>query len=216
MRKSKYFMIRVIDKEVNIFLATGLQQQQSNKTPFTTTTTTKMQSEENTYGFEMASKEASKAIHRSCKEHQEFFKLSQSTAASNGTARRGGTLNKNGSTAKNGGSIVNGGGGASTANSQRPAPMLVRVPSRRYQRMGLPDGSENTSGHMSLMKREVTGGGGGFENSAFNNSGMSRHNSTPSLMKSGGHFNGSQTRYTTSPYHVTCYDTSMMGTKHER
>ena len=173
-----------------------------------------MQSEENTYGFEMASKEASKAIHRSCKEHQEFFKLSQSTAANNGTVRRGGTLNKNGSTSKNGGSIVNG-SSASAANSQRPAPMLVRVPSRRYQRMGLPDGSENTSGHMSLVKREVTGGGG-FENGAFHNSGMSRHNSTPSLMKSGGHINGSQTRYTTSPYHVTCYDTSMMGTKHER
>ena len=27
-------------------------------------------------------------------------------------------------------------------NGDRPAPILVRVPSRRYQRMGIPDGSD--------------------------------------------------------------------------
>lgn len=158
----------------------------------------------------MANKEASKAIHRSCKEHQEFFKLSQSTAAANAFNSRRGTLNK--SLTKQNGSLANGSqlGPSSLTESSanlhhRPAPTLVRVPSRRYQRMGLPDGCSEKGG---FGKREVTGG---FENGAFSN-GMSRHNSTPSLLK-----NGLQTRYTTSPYHVTTtYEQSLMGTKHER
>ena len=67
-------------------------------------------------------------IHKNCKEHREFFRLSQNglNQTLNGKYGAKPPINRK----------------SVAANVDRPTPTLVRVPSRRYQRMGIPDGSE--------------------------------------------------------------------------
>ncbi|KAJ6220117.1 hypothetical protein RDWZM_005929 [Blomia tropicalis] len=144
-RKGRYFMVKVIDKE----------------------------NEENTYGFELSNKDASKMIHKNCKEHREFFRLSQNglNQTLNGKYGAKPPINRK----------------SVAANVDRPTPTLVRVPSRRYQRMGIPDGSEAPKNEFNQEN--------GYHESKPN--GMSRHNSTPSLMK--GSVIVSSTRYA-NPY----------------
>lgn len=133
----------------------------------------------------MANKEASKQIRKNCKEHQEFFKLSQNTTISRRSTLKGST--KSATLTRPSGS-----------HADRPAPILVRVPSRRYQRLGKPDGSEN--GNQGGVRTES-----GFIDGKGNPP-MLRHNSTPSLMKGGS----LGTRYSNGTEH---YD---LGQKYER
>ena len=166
-----------------------------------------MQNEENTYGFEMANKTASKQVYNSCKEHQTFFKLCQDNAHRKSALRQ--TNSK-----------VNSLNRSNVTNGDRPAPTLVRVPSRRYQRMGMPDGSEGLDNTFFLIfqiikwlfckattKSELSAHENGFIEAKPSTYGaMSRHNSTPSLMKTVS----LGMRYT-SPY--AQYDS---GNNHER
>lgn len=90
------------------------------------------QSESNTYGFELPSKQACKHLYSCCREHQAFFKLTQGGDENlgplagftsrfrfngdNNSVRKSITLRSN------------------NTLHDRPPSAVVRVPSRRYQR----------------------------------------------------------------------------------
>ena len=101
------------------------------------------QNEEKTYGFELSNKIACKQMWKCCKEHQNFFRLTQSSVQMSSKSGPKNRFRNNDSSLK-----------ALHLNDQyieRPPPTVVRVPSRRYQRrIGQPDGADGkmSSNHL--------------------------------------------------------------------
>ena len=109
-RKDKYFMLQVVEKS----------------------------NENNTYGFELPSKQACKHLWKCCTEHQEFFRLTQNRDRLNpSNSRFGGFTSRFRYSARS----LNKDDRSNHNRDTRPSPVIVRVPSRRYQRRQ-PDGSE--------------------------------------------------------------------------
>ncbi|KAH9422746.1 hypothetical protein DERP_003426, partial [Dermatophagoides pteronyssinus] len=149
-RKGKFFMIKVIDKN-NV---------------------------DKTYGFEMYDRISTNRIYKSCKDHKEFFKLSQSI-------RMQPILMSN--QLNDGNKFSSSSNGAIRMINQdfnRPNPSLIRVSSRRFRRTGVPDGSENGDSKLNKNEQFYEGGGGGGGNSnKCLQSNICRFNSTPSIPK---------------------------------
>ncbi|XP_054159627.1 band 4.1-like protein 4 [Oppia nitens] len=161
IRKGKYFMIKVIDKN----------------------------NEEKTYGFELVNKSASKQIWKCCTEHQNFFKLTQNTLQIDtkpGLSQKfktSSTLSK----------------GFQENVIERPPPMVVRVPSRRYQRrMGQPDGADAGA----IDKDEAYKENGYIEvKSSILMPAINRHNSSSAIHKPPYSGFGDTQSLISAPYH---------------
>ncbi|XP_022246371.1 LOW QUALITY PROTEIN: band 4.1-like protein 4 [Limulus polyphemus] len=107
--KGKYFMLRVRDKN----------------------------NDENTYGFELPSKQACKHLWKCCVEHHAFFRLTQVREVPGSSGKMFSLSSRfrySGRTQKQ---------MQLDLQQNRPPPTVTRVPSRRYQkRLGQPDGAD--------------------------------------------------------------------------
>ncbi|XP_046908897.2 uncharacterized protein LOC124490445 [Dermatophagoides farinae] len=156
-RKGKFFMIKVIDKN-NV---------------------------DKTYGFEMYDRPSTNRIYKSCKDHKEFFKLSQSIRMQPSYL----LSHINDGNKLSSSSLSNGAIRMINQDFNRPNPSLIRVSSRRFRRTGVPDGSENSDSKLNNKNGQFYEGGGvgGGGISGSNNNKclqpICRFNSTPSIPK---------------------------------